>query len=84
MSESGWEAVARLERAVADASARLQALRGENQELRERVAELESERQREDEERSEAWRTERQEVAQRVERLAGGLEELLAGLPSNE
>jgi hypothetical protein len=83
MSETGWEAVTRLERAVAEASARLRALRAENEELRERLEAIEGERRAEVEERSshrDAWQAERLEVTDRVERLAAGLETLLADL----
>lgn len=83
MTETRWEAVARLERAVTEASARLRALRAENDELRSRIAELEGERQREADALSThqgAWHVERQELADRVERLAAGLEGLLANV----
>ena len=85
MSEAGWQAVSRLERAVAEASARLRALRTENEELRSRLEELENERRLEVDQRSataEAWQSERQEVTERVEHLAQGLESLLEGLSS--
>lgn len=83
MTEARSEAVARLERAVTEAAARLRALRAENEELRSRVAELEGERQQEAEALSShqgAWHVERQELTDRVERLAAGLEGLLAGV----
>jgi hypothetical protein len=83
MTEARWEAVARLERAVTEASARLRALRVENEELRSRISELEGERQREADALSihqGAWHVERQELADRVERLAAGLEGLLANV----
>ena len=81
MSETRWEAVARLERAVTEAAARLRALRAENEELRSRLAELEGERLQEAEALSThqgAWHVERQELTDRVERLAAGLEGLLS------
>jgi chromosome segregation ATPase len=84
MSETKWEAVARLESAVAEASARLRALRAENDELRARLEELEDERRRQAATHQDAWQAERLEVAERVERLAGGLESLLGELSPSD
>ena len=83
MTDARKEAIARLEQAVHEASARLRALRAENEELRSRLAELEHERRLDAEQLSThqgAWNVERQELAARVERLAAGLEGLLSSV----
>ena len=75
-------ALDRLEQLVAQASSRLRELHEENTGLRERVATLE----REAEERvaadgaAQALERERSELVGRVERLVGGLDELLAAV----
>lgn len=72
------EVVADLEKTVRAAARELGRLRERNRGLETRLRKLEAERrQAPDESAGEAWKRQRTELRERVEKLAGGLEELL-------
>ena len=67
-----------LEEKVQEASAQLSDLRGQNDKLRERVAELEEQLEAApDAEQIAGWTEERDDIRQRVEKLVGHLDQLL-------
>jgi FtsZ-binding cell division protein ZapB len=67
-----------LETRVAEAVGQLESLRGENEELRRQVSELQAELERGHAQSAAAWRREREEVKKRVERLVDRLAGLAA------
>lgn len=69
--------LAGLEARVDQAVERIHALKSENQELKQKVRELEALLDGEPDEDATAWREERDEIRRRVEELATALEQLL-------